>query len=141
MKITFATISKPSFSYAVKGFEIYSKRISYYHDMKVIHFKKTASDKEIITRLENTFLVALNPTGKQFSSDQFADFLKTSGHINKEISFLIGGPEGLSEAIYNQSGLEWSLGKLTLPHDLAMIVALEAIYRATTINLGLPYHK
>ncbi len=141
MKIRFTTVSKPNFDYAIKGFELYKKRISYYHDIKTVHFKKTVSDKEILSSLDNTFLIALSPTGKQFTSHQLADFLITTSSSSKEISFLVGGPEGLSSSILEKANLVWSLGELTLPHDLAMVVALEAIYRSTTIRLGLSYHK
>jgi 23S rRNA (pseudouridine1915-N3)-methyltransferase len=43
--------------------------------------------------------------------------------------------------VIKKADLQWSLSKLTLPHDLAMIVLLESLYRAGTINDGLPYHK
>jgi 23S rRNA (pseudouridine1915-N3)-methyltransferase len=53
----------------------------------------------------------------------------------------VGGPEGLPQAVIDQADLAWSLSKLTLPHDLAMVVLLEALYRASTISAGQPYHK
>ncbi len=141
MKIIFATISKPNFEYSVKGFELYSKRLTYYHDLKIVHFKKDVTDKEILSSLKNSFLISLTPEGQQFSSEALATYLKDLEGKIRDVSFLIGGPEGLSNDILSRSNLKWSLGKLTYPHDLAMVVAMEAIYRASTINLGLPYHK
>jgi 23S rRNA (pseudouridine1915-N3)-methyltransferase len=54
---------------------------------------------------------------------------------------MIGGPEGLPAVVIEQLDYQWSLSKLTFPHDLAMVVTLEALYRASTIAAGSPYHK
>ena len=53
----------------------------------------------------------------------------------------VGGAEGLSSAVLERADLRWSLGPLTLPHDLAMVVMWEQLYRAMTIIRGEPYHK
>jgi 23S rRNA (pseudouridine1915-N3)-methyltransferase len=59
----------------------------------------------------------------------------------KELCFIIGGPEGLPSTVQAAMDFQWSLSRLTLPHDLAMVTLVETLYRASTINAGQPYHK
>jgi len=59
----------------------------------------------------------------------------------REVSIVIGGPDGLPQEIRDTADYQWSLSRLTLPHDLAMVVTLEALFRASTLNAGLPYHR
>jgi len=54
---------------------------------------------------------------------------------------VVGGPDGHSDIIRNRADSLWSLSKLTFPHDVAVMIMLEAIYRAATINAGHPYHR
>jgi 23S rRNA (pseudouridine1915-N3)-methyltransferase len=75
------------------------------------------------------------------NSENLAEFLVKRALDAREVSFIIGGPEGLPETVRAQADYQWSLGPLTLPHDLAMVVTLEALYRSSTITAGLPYHK
>jgi 23S rRNA (pseudouridine1915-N3)-methyltransferase len=58
-----------------------------------------------------------------------------------EMCFVIGGTDGHIEEIKNHSNYLWSFGKMTLPHDLAMVILVEALYRASTISAGHPYHR
>lgn len=141
MKINFYTISKPNFDYAVSAFNLYFKRLKFYHDVTVYHFKNTASVKEILTKLKDDYLIILSIEGINLSSEDLALFLTKLSKNNKTTSFIIGGAEGLSPEIMKRADYNWSLSNLTLPHDMAMILAMEALYRASTINLGLPYHK
>lgn len=89
----------------------------------------------------NAHLVALAIDGKTFSSDELAQKLLAIQHVSNHICFIIGGPEGLNEAVLNRCQESWSLSKLTLPHPLARIVLIEAIYRAFTMTTNHPYHK
>ncbi len=78
-----------------------------------------------------------------FSSEEIAQALKKiCDGGERELQIVIGGPDGFSkEALDNFSpDLRWSFGSLTLPHELAAVVASEQIYRAWTILRGLPYH-
>jgi len=58
-----------------------------------------------------------------------------------EISFVIGGSNGLSKAVLKASKLVLSFGEITFPHQLFRVCLSEQIYRAFKINAGLPYHK
>ena len=87
-------------------------------------------------------IVALDGRGKQLSSPELAGFIKeTTSGGSSEISFVIGGSNGLSDAVIKASKLVLSFGKITFPHQLFRVVLSEQIYRAFTINAGLPYHK
>lgn len=88
------------------------------------------------------FLIALDETGQNYTSRQFADYieqLQSSGTSN--IAFAIGGAYGHDNLLLKQSGNVISLGKGTLPHKLARVILVEQIYRAYTIISGHPYHK
>jgi 23S rRNA (pseudouridine1915-N3)-methyltransferase len=80
-------------------------------------------------------LVALDERGKDFSTAQF------SALLNLETAFVIGGPDGLDDAIKRQSALLLRVSSFTLPHALAQVVLMEQLYRAATLLIGHPYHR
>ncbi|RUR09398.1 23S rRNA (pseudouridine(1915)-N(3))-methyltransferase RlmH [Legionella septentrionalis] len=86
-------------------------------------------------------LIALDMKGEMFSSEGLAAKLARLQQVNSHVCVLIGGPEGLSSQLIKRSHEQWSLSKLTLPHPLARIVFIEAIYRAWCILHHHPYHK
>lgn len=143
MKIRIVTIGKPKLTYAKAGWDEYLPRLGRLHQVRVRNIAdRFAYDAQrILTELEGTTVVALEIKGSAYSSEELAAFLATRELESREVSFIIGGPEGLPDAVRRAADYQWSLGKLTLPHDLAAIVLLEALYRASTINAGLPYHK
>ena len=86
--------------------------------------------------------VAFCVEGKMLSSEAFADQLENwavSGKSN--LCFLIGGSNGLSETIKRKAALCLSLSRMTFPHHLFRVMAVEQIYRAFTISSGMKYHK
>lgn len=98
--------------------------------------------KLIATSRTPTFNVLLDSRGKQFSSDEFAQFLdahQTRG--TQQLLFVIGPADGFSDLALKSANQTLSLGKMTLPHELARVVLLEQLYRAFTILKGHPYHS
>ena len=90
----------------------------------------------------NTYLIALDETGREYSSPDFARLLERLFNQGKAgITFVTGGSWGLPDQIKSAADLKWSLGILTLPHELARVVLLEQVYRAVTILSRVPYHK
>jgi 23S rRNA (pseudouridine1915-N3)-methyltransferase len=88
------------------------------------------------------YAVLLDSQGRQFSSDEFASLvgrLRDDG--TQRLVFAIGPADGWSEAARRRANLVWSLGKMTLPHQLARVVMAEQVYRALTILAGHPYHS
>ncbi|MGB7601167.1 MAG: 23S rRNA (pseudouridine(1915)-N(3))-methyltransferase RlmH [Candidatus Sulfotelmatobacter sp.] len=87
-------------------------------------------------------LVLMESRGKQFSSEEFASFLGNYQDRNPlPLVFAVGAADGFSEAVRARSHHTISLGRITLPHELARVVLLEQIYRAFTILKGHPYHS
>ena len=143
MKLHIITIGTPKLAYARAGWEEYLARLKRYHSVRVTHIAdKRASDAaHILHTAGNAHKVAMVIDGTQLSSPELAVFLEKRAQKGRELCLLIGGPKGLPPAVTDAADTHWSLSKLTFPHDLAMVVLLEALYRASTITVGLPYHK
>lgn len=143
MKIHIITVGAPKLAYAKIGWEEYAHRLERYHQVRVTHLAdKVAYDsKRILQAAGNAYTVGLIIEGKQLSSPQLAAFLEQRSLEGREVCFLVGGPEGLPTKVRNQVDLAWSFSDLTFPHDLAMVILAEALYRASTIHAGHPYHK
>jgi 23S rRNA (pseudouridine1915-N3)-methyltransferase len=99
--------------------------------------------RRIIGALRSDALkVLLDVEGRELSSHELAALVErwqTSG--TKEVAFIIGGQDGVSEEVAGRADIRWSLSRLTLTHEMARVVMLEQIYRAYTIIHGLPYQK
>jgi 23S rRNA (pseudouridine1915-N3)-methyltransferase len=85
--------------------------------------------------------VALDRTGSAWSSKELARRLGRWRDQARSVAFLIGGSDGLDPDFLATCQGRWSLGALTLPHELARVVVLEQLYRGFTILRGEPYHK
>jgi 23S rRNA (pseudouridine1915-N3)-methyltransferase len=86
-------------------------------------------------RLPKGRLVVLDEKGKDLTTAQFAELLKS------ETAFVIGGADGLEESVKKKASVLLRLSSLTLPHALAQVVLLEQLYRAATLLTGHPYHR
>lgn len=142
MKITIITIGQPKLSFAKEGFAEYIKRLSGFHRVDVKHLSDKMKDEHLLRVIDNYFCVVLDEHGVEYSSRELAVFLDTQS-VNGigEMAFVIGGPDGHSTTIKKRANVLWSMGKLTFPHDMAMMIMAEALYRASTINSGHPYHR
>lgn len=98
--------------------------------------------KSILRALKDNSFIALTEVGKQFSSEPFADFVqKQIVKGGNKVTFVIGGPFGLSDEITSRATRSISLSSLTYSHQLARLVLLEQLYRAFSILSGNAYHK
>ena len=122
------------------GLEVYLNRLP---GLQVIEIKDSTQKKEESTIKEiinkNETLITLNEKGQCFTSIQLAN--KLIGFQNQNITFVIGGPTGLSPSLNNSAAWELSLSPLTFPHEIARLLLVEQLYRAKTIAHGNPYHK
>jgi 23S rRNA (pseudouridine1915-N3)-methyltransferase len=123
----------------------YLKRTSRYAEIEGFALKDEAGLVPLISGARNRpkhFLVLLDSRGKQFSSEELAEFLRQRQESSSQpLVFAIGGADGFSVETRKSAGFILSLGKMTLPHELARVVLLEQIYRAYTILSGHPYHS
>jgi 23S rRNA (pseudouridine1915-N3)-methyltransferase len=91
---------------------------------------------------EQSRLVALDERGAQFTSPEFARWLEFEQDRGaRSITFVIGGPEGLSPDFSSRAHLVLSIGKMTWTHEMCRILIMEQVYRALCIMRKIPYHK
>lgn len=86
-------------------------------------------------------VVALHPQGRSMSTEMLAERLRDWMQDGRDVTFLIGGPEGLTSASLERSDERWSLSQLTFPHMLVRVILAEQLYRAWTILKNHPYHR
>lgn len=145
MRLHLITVGEPKLAYARLGWDEYAKRLRRYHKVQVsrVSGKSQQAESEAIQKAAGRApLILLDPRGKQFSSEKLSAYLDTqalAGH--GELALAVGGPDGHTAELRAGAFALWSLGELTLPHDLAMLVLVEALYRAATISAGEPYHR
>jgi len=87
-----------------------------------------------------SWVVALDPQGKEFTSEEFAAWLTKREEDARPLTFLMGGHLGLDEATLEAAHERLALSRLTLTHELSRLILLEQLYRAMTIKSGHPYH-
>ncbi len=90
---------------------------------------------------EESRLVALSEQGDQWTSGELADWTARWERDGRDVTFALGGADGLPAAALERAERIWSFSTLTLPHELARVVLYEQLYRAYTIRRGEPYHR
>ena len=101
-----------------------------------------AESKQILASLSRSELVVLlDERGRQFDSRKLAGRLTQWQSDGRDLCFVIGGPDGVSEDCRKRADITWSLSRLTLPHGLARVLLAEQLYRAHTLQTGHPYHR
>jgi 23S rRNA (pseudouridine1915-N3)-methyltransferase len=121
----------------------YLKRISRYAQIAGLALKDEAALLSLANgsrQKERHKLVLLDSRGKQLSSEELAEFLEREQLNATPLLFAIGDSDGFSDEARRIAGFTLSLGKMTLPHELARVVLVEQIYRALTILKNHPYH-
>ena len=86
-------------------------------------------------------VVALDVKGRSWSTEQLAQQLDKWKQDGRDVSLLVGGPDGLAEECLQRAEQTWSLSPLTLPHPLVRVLLAEQIYRAWSLSAGHPYHR
>ena len=155
MKITLLTIGKTNTKYLQEGIEQYIKRLSHYipFEFKILPDVKTTKgltqekQKEMEGQMflnciqSGDVVVLLDEKGKEMTSREFSVYLdKKMVTVAKNLIFVIGGPYGFSQEMYNRANEKLSLSKMTFSHEMIRLFFIEQIYRAMTILKGEPYH-
>ena len=124
----------------------YLKRLSRYAELDSVSVKDEGAILSLASgagrglQKERHELVLLDSRGRQFTSEELAKMLEREQIKAVPLLFAIGGSDGFSEETRRQASLLLSLGKMTLPHELARVVLVEQLYRAFTILKKHPYH-
>jgi len=139
------TIGKPKLDYAARGIEEYLKRLRPTMRCEWEVLRAGDAEKEttrFLAASEGAWRVALDERGEMLGSRDFAKQMQRwELGPAKTVAFMIGGADGLPEAVAKAADWKWSLGPQTLQHELATVVVLEQLYRACQINHGSPYHR
>lgn len=135
--------------------EVYKNRLQFYNKFEIDiipDLKKTKSldenqqkEKEgelILAKVQNSdFLVLLDENGKEFSSEKFSAYIQKRLNSGlKQLIFVIGGPYGFSEAVYQRANSKVALSQMTFSHQMVRLFFTEQLYRAFTILKNEPYH-
>jgi len=156
LKLNFIVVDRTRASFIREGEEEYLKRLKRFvsckwTEVKAIRITRSTPDEEVIKKegeniLAKTepgdYMIALDRTGRQYSSEGFASMFKKLSVENKgQVCFVIGGPLGLSKDVLKRADQIMSISKMTLTHEMARLILTEQIYRAFTILEGHKYHK
>lgn len=150
MKFRFIWIGKTRDAHIRALVDEYLKRLSRFVKFEIKELKESAANegsreegKRILAALrENALIILLDVAGHEWSSHELATEIEDwRGQSQKEIIFIIGGQDGVSEDVIKRAKIRWSLSRLTLTHEMARVVLIEQLYRAYTIIHGLPYQK
>jgi len=138
-------VGKPRLAHARAGVAEYLARLRCFSTVDTSYIKASTplnEGSQLLSRTEGCFRLILDERGKNFTSRAFAEVVRgIEGNPRKTCALVIGGANGLSERVREAADLLWSLSTLTLQHEMALVIALEQIYRAHTILTGIPYHR
>ena len=155
MQIRLIAVGKTDHTAIQTLLEEYIKRLGFYikfeleiiPDLKNSKNLSEASQKEkegelILKKVQTSDeLVLLDEQGKQYSSVDFSDYLQKKMNAGlKQLIFVIGGPYGFSEEVYQRANGKISLSKMTFSHQMVRVFFVEQLYRAFTILRNEPYH-
>lgn len=151
LKINLVCVGNLKDKFFVDACGEYSKRLSRFCDLKIVELKeytnlnstqqiKDVEGQEILNHLKG-YVVLCDVKGTLISSENLAEKFETISSAYSEITFVVGGSYGVSEAVKQKANEKISMSKMTFPHRLFRVMLLEQIYRAFTINNNIAYHK
>jgi 23S rRNA (pseudouridine1915-N3)-methyltransferase len=146
MKIDIIAIGNKMPAWVKEGFCEYAKRMPPELKLNLMEIspdkrKKKAAVAQIAAIPQNNYVVALDIKNQIWSTKELAGQMEKWQTLGRDLSLLIGGPEGLDEACLAKAHAKWSLSKLTFPHMLVRVIVAEQLYRASCVLKGHPYHK
>jgi 23S rRNA (pseudouridine1915-N3)-methyltransferase len=155
MKINLVAVGQKMPSWVSQGYEEYSKRLPRECQLNLVEiaaakrgktaqpeqWKKEEGQRILSVIPDNHHVVALEVGGKSWSTEQLAGQLENWMTDGRDVSLMVGGPDGLDQSCLQRAGQKWSLSALTLPHPLVRIMLAEQIYRAWSVTQNHPYHR
>ncbi len=155
MKITLLSIQSKKEPWFEEVTKLYCKKLNPFCEFEIVHLKSSKSERSeaqkkiqeesqnILKKINaNDYVVLLDESGVSLSSEQFAKRLQQWQDTgSKKVVFVVGGAFGVSEELKKRAQTNLSLSKMVYNHLVAQAVCMEQIYRAFSINKGLPYHN
>ena len=158
LNIQIICIGKIKENYLKDAINEYSKRLSKYCKLTITELPderipdklndslsseiKSKECNNIINHLKkDSHIIALDLTGKQFSSEEFSLEIEKISMINSNITFIIGGSLGLNNELLSKCNQKICFSKMTFPHQLIRVFLLEQLFRAFKISNNETYHK
>nr|WP_314758018.1 23S rRNA (pseudouridine(1915)-N(3))-methyltransferase RlmH [uncultured Lachnoanaerobaculum sp.] len=158
MNINIVVIGSIKEKFFKDAIDEYSKRLSRYVKLNIIELKdektpanaslleeekiKEVEAERILSKLSNSYVVALAIDGKKYSSEDFSKRMEKYDILSKgNLAFVIGGSLGLHKTVLDRADEKLSFSEMTFPHQLMRVILLEQIYRAYRIRYNEPYHK
>ena len=154
MKTVLIQVGKTVNKHFIAGISDYVERIGHYMPFDVITIpdlknakslseqqQKQAEGEQILRQLQlSDTVVLLDEHGREYRSIEFARWLEQKQQTARRLVFVIGGPYGFSQAVYQRANEQLSLSKMTFSHQMIRLTFTEQVYRACTIIKGEPYH-
>ena len=153
MKLRIISVGTKCPGWVRQGFDEYAKRMPREMPLSLLEIPapRYHQDSNKVDEVEGKkiaekigpgdWVVALDEHGKSFDSKTLAQALDGWRDLGKDVVFLIGGANGLSETLLHRANQRISLSALTFPHYLVRVLIAEALYRAHSISIGHPYHR
>ena len=155
MKITLLSIGKTEDAYIKEGIDKYLKRLKHYTKLELVELPELKNTKALTQDQQKSkeaemlhkkfnptdFVILLDEKGLELSSSQFAAYLDKKAIASvSNIIFVIGGPYGFEQSVYQRANDKLSLSRMTFSHQMVRLFFVEQLYRAYTIIKGEPYH-
>jgi 23S rRNA (pseudouridine1915-N3)-methyltransferase len=155
MKITFLTVGKTEDAYLKDGIDKYVKRLKHYTKLEMLDLPELKNTKALTEQQQKTkeaelilkkispldHVILLDEKGIEFTSKQFAAYIdKKSISSTSSLVFVVGGPYGFDQSVYERANDKLSLSRMTFSHQMIRLFFTEQLYRAYTILKGEPYH-
>jgi 23S rRNA (pseudouridine1915-N3)-methyltransferase len=145
MRVRILAVGTRMPEWVTTAYEDYTRRMR--KDMRVdleeipVARAKADEEKRLLERVGDDYLVALDERGKSLTTLQLAKWLGERQQEARNLTFVIGGPDGLGPNILLKAALRWSLSSLTFPHAMVRVILAEQLYRAHSVLQNHPYHR
>lgn len=155
MKITLLIVGKTEDAYLKEGIDKYLKRLKHYTKIEIVEITELKNTKALSQEQQKTkeaeliikkispsdYVILLDEKGMELSSSQFAAWIdkKAIGSV-VNLVFIVGGPYGFDQTVYQRANDKLSLSRMTFSHQMVRLFFTEQLYRAFTIIKGEPYH-
>lgn len=155
MKIQLVAVGKTSSRYIREGIDMYLDRLKHYLpvEVKIINDvkggrslteerqKEMEGEAILSTLLPGDCVILLDERGEELTSRQFATYMdKRMASAARRMVFVVGGPYGFPQKVYDRADGKLSLSRMTFNHEMVRLFFTEQLYRAMTILRGEPYH-